>query len=120
MKKRIISLILVAVMAVLALSGCAYSYDKDDMSNYATFDKDAFFKALADGSIKIEDADFGVDEDDRQLQVLDAIFTAIAKNVDTDNKKTEGVPGKYDIAYYCYYYTAEIDGKTVVFGTSGM
>ena len=38
MKKRIISLILVAVMALLALSGCAYSYEKDDMSKYATFD----------------------------------------------------------------------------------
>ena len=39
MKKRIISLILVVVMAALALSGCAYNYAKDDMAAYAKFDK---------------------------------------------------------------------------------
>ncbi|MBQ7362855.1 MAG: hypothetical protein IJW48_00220 [Clostridia bacterium] len=109
MKKRIISLILVAVMAVIALAGCAYSYEKDDMSNYATFDKDAFFAALADGTITVEDGDFGTDEDERQKKVLDAIYASLAKNADTDVKITEGVAGVYDSLYYCYYATVTDD-----------
>lgn len=109
MKKRIVSLILVAVMAVLALAGCAYSYEKDDMSKYVTFDKAAFFAALEDGTLKIEDADFGVDEAKRQEKVTDAIFAALAKAVGTDTKVTEGVVGKYDTLYYCYYATVTDD-----------
>ena len=120
MKKRIISLILVVAMAVIALASCGYSYAKDDMSKYATFDKAAFLAALADGSIKIEDATFGVDEDNRQLQVLDTIFSTVAKEADTTVKVTEGVVGKYDLLYYCYYATATVDGKEHVFYASKM
>ena len=117
MKKRIISLILVVVMAVLALAGCAYSYAKDDMSNYATFDKAAFLAALTDGKITITDGTFGTDSAKRDEQVLDNIFTTIAKNAGTDNKVTEGVAGKYDVLYYCYYAT---DANGNVFYASKM
>ncbi len=119
--KRIVSLILVAVMAVVALAGCAYSYEKDDMSAYAKFDKDAFFAALEDGTLKIEDADFGTDEDGRQNKVTDAIFAALAKAADTDTKVKEGVAGKYDLFYYCYYATVTDDaGVTHVIYASKM
>ena len=120
MKKRIISLLLVAVMAVLALAGCAYSYEKDDMAKYADFNKAEFLKILADGSIKITDADFGIDEEARQNKVLDTVFTAIAKNVGTDTKVTEGIAGKYDVLYYCYYTTATVGGTVHIFDTSKM
>ena len=86
MKKRIISLILVVVMSLLTLSGCAYSYEKDDMSKYATFDSEAFFKALTDGKITIADATFGTDEEGRWEKVADDIFTTLGKNADTDEK----------------------------------
>ncbi len=120
MKKRIVSIILVAVMAVLALASCAYSYEKDDMSKYATFDKDAFFTALTDGGIKITDADFGTDETERQKKVTDAIFAALAKSADTDNKVTTGVIGKYDTLYYCYYATVTDDAGDHVLYASKM
>ena len=120
MKKRIISLILVAVMALLALSSCAYSYEKDDMSKYATFDSEAFFKALTDGKITIADGTFGTDEEGRWEKVADDIFTTLGKNADTDEKVKEGKAGKYDKLYYCYYATVEIDGKEHIFFASKM
>ena len=121
MKKRIISLLLVTVMAVLALASCAYSYEKDNMANYATFDKDAFFTALTDASLKITDGDFGTDENKRKEQVSDAIFAALAKAADTDDKKKEGAAGKHDLFYYCYYATVTDDaGKEHVLYASKM
>ena len=81
MKKRIISLILVAVMALLTLASCGYSYANDDMTKYATFDKDAFEKALQE-SLKIEDGDFGTVESVRLEKVQDKIFTSLAGTVD--------------------------------------
>ncbi|MBQ9084926.1 MAG: hypothetical protein IJY24_04640, partial [Clostridia bacterium] len=119
MKKRIISLILVAVMALLTLASCGYSYANDDMTKYATFDKDAFEKALQE-SLKIEDGDFGTVESVRLEKVQDKIFTSLAGTVDADDKVYEGVAGKYDVYYYCYYYTAVIDGVTYTFSTTTM
>ena len=53
MKKRIISLILVIVMASLTLISCGYSYAKDDMSQYASFETiDAFKAALKELNMK--------------------------------------------------------------------
>ena len=101
MKKRIISLILVVVMATLALSSCAYSYTKDDMSSYAKFDEEKFKKAILE--LVVSDADFGVNESVRLDKVEDAIFTTLAGQADKDDKKTEGVPAKYATYYYCYY-----------------
>lgn len=118
--KRIISLILVVVMALAVLSGCAYSYEKDEMTNYATFNSADFFKALTDGSILVEDADFGTDEEERAKKVTDAIFTALAKSADTDAKITEGVPGAYDLFYYCYFISAVVDGEYHIFSADKM
>ena len=106
--KRIISLILVAVMALTVFTGCAYKYSDDDMTKYASFDVEAFKKALADSSIVVKDGDFGIGKTDRAAKVLDAIFTELAKKA-TDELK-EGTPDAYDILYYAYYAT-DADGN---------
>ncbi|MBQ8688892.1 MAG: hypothetical protein IJ515_00840 [Clostridia bacterium] len=116
MKKRIISLILVAVMSVLALAGCAYSYADDDMSAYATFDKEAFETALA--TIVLEEGDFAVAE--REGRVADAIAKALAAKADTTDHKTEGTPKVNDTVYYCYYVTATIKDVEYIFLTENM
>ena len=116
--KKIIAALLVVVMSALCLTACGYSYTKDEMSNYATFDKEAFFAALQ--TLSVEDADFGTDEDARQQKVLDKIFTTLAGKADADAKNKEGVPAKYDTYYYCYYCTATIDGKEVILFASNM
>ena len=116
--KKIISLILVLVISVLALASCAYNYETDDLSQYADFDSAAFLAALQ--TLVIEDADFGTDEDVRWEKVADAIFSSLAGEVDTEDKKTSGTPGKYDVMYYNYYYTATIDGVEYIFATDKM
>ena len=108
MKKRIISLILVVAMALLALTGCAYNYAKDDMDKYTTFDATAFFNALQD--LKITDADFGIDEDGRNAKVQDAIAQAILKVTDATEKKYSGKLAAYDSLYFCYY-AKDADGN---------
>ncbi len=120
MKKRIISFILVIVMAVLSLASCAYSYKNDDMSKYASFNKEEFAKALL--SLKIDDADFGTDEDTRWLKVADTIFAELAKEADKEEgKKTVGKPGKYDLYSYCYYATyTDKDGNEIIVFSSKM
>lgn len=118
MKKRIISLILVAVMSLLCFASCAYNYAQDDMTKYASFDKDAFLKALE--TLVIEDGDFGTVQSIRLEKVQDKIYSTLAGKVDVDNKLYEGIAGKFDVYYYCYYYTAEIDGETYYFSTSTM
>ena len=116
MKKRIISLILVAVMSVLALVGCAYSYADDDMNAYATFDKAAFETALA--TIVLEEGDFAVAE--RDGRVADAIAKALAAKADKEDHKTEGAPKVNDTVYYCYYVTATIKDVSYIFLTENM
>ena len=106
MKKRIISLILVVVMSVLTLASCAYSYTKDNMNKYATFDKAKFLAALAE--FEVEDGDFTEDAETRAQKVLDTILASLAKAADTDDKKEEGKVGVNDLIYYCYYATATI------------
>lgn len=118
MKKRIISLILVVVMAVLTLASCAYSYADDDMTQYATFDKAAFAAAIKE--FDIEDADFTEDEETRAKKVLDKIYTTLAGKADKEDHKTEGAPGVNDTFYYCYYVTAVIDEVEYIFMTENM
>ncbi len=118
MKKRIISLILVVAMAFLTLTGCAYNYAKDDMSNYTEFDAVAFFNALQ--SLNIDDGDFGTDEDVRNAKVKDAIAKAILSVTDTADKKYSGTLAAYDSLYFCYYATAEVDGVDHIFFASKM
>ena len=113
MKKRIISLALVVVMAVMTLVGCGFSYN-DDMSEYATvgFNKDETFKTI---SISFGDFDH-TDPAKRAKLVLDAINTALAKKADTEQKYT-GAAGEpafdktRDILYYCYYAVVS-EGQT--------
>lgn len=118
MKRRIIAMLLVVVMLVLALTGCGYSYAKDDMKQYASFDKDAFLAALSD--LKITDAEFTTDETVRATKVLDSIYEALAKAVDADEKVTTGTPGTYDVLYYVYYCTGVKDGTTYTFYANKM
>ena len=123
MKKRIISLILVVVMSLLTLSGCAYSYEKDDMTNYASFDSAKFLAAIQ--ALDIEEGTFGTDEETRWVKVQDAIISAIAsKAADKTNKINEGKVGAYDILYYSYFYTITVgegeNAKTLYFDTNKM
>ncbi len=103
MKKRIISLILVVVLSVLALAGCAYNYQDADLTKYATFNAEDFLKALK--TLKIEDADFGVDAEKREDQVDDAIIKTLASLVTDGEKLTKGKPGGNDTVRYCYFVT---------------
>ncbi len=112
--KRIISLILVVIMALSVFTACAYDYSKDDMSNYATIDSEKFFEALKD--LVVTDGDFGTDETERWNKVVNAIFVDIGNTADKENKVTEGIPGAHDLLYYCYYAT--YDGN--VFFASNM
>ena len=117
MKKRIISLILVVVMSLLTLSGCAYSYAKDKMENYADFNSAAFLAALQ--KLDIEAGDFGTDEETRWVKVQDAIITTLAsKAADKTNKINEGKVGAYDILYYSYFYTVTVGENTFYFDTN--
>ncbi len=118
MMKRIISLILVVALSVVVLASCAYKYERDDMSKYATFDKAKFLEALQ--NLEITDADFTADPEVREDKVSDKIFAEIAKKTGTDAKFTEGTIGTYDVLYYCYYVTAVIDGENHLFYASSM
>ena len=121
MKKRIIGLALVVAILALTLTGCAYRYEGDDMSKYASFDKAKFEEAIK--TLKIEDGDFTKDEAVRAKKLNDAILNLLSAKLDSSStkiKETTGTVGDTDIVYYCYYYTAEIDGVTRYFSTSLM
>ena len=121
MKKRIIGLALVVAILALTLVGCAYRYEGDDMSKYASFDKAKFEEAIK--TLKIEDGDFTKDEAVRAKKLNDAILNLLSAKLDSSStkiKETTGTVGDTDIVYYCYYYTAEIDGVTRYFSTGLM
>ncbi len=108
MKKRIIALVLVVVMSVLSLASCgSFNFVKEDLSNYADFDYEAFKKALA--SIEITDGDFTTNEEIRQKKVLAVVYDKIADAIiaaaDDDDKKESGTVGAGDVLYYVYYAT---------------
>ena len=110
MKKRIISLILVLATAFLTLTGCAFRYDKKDMSKYASFDKDAFYKALH--ALVIKDATFAPGGD-RDGQVSDAIALELLDGTEV-KKKLSGKVGLYDSLHFCYY--AEDEDGNIFYG----
>ncbi len=118
MKRRILALILVVVMLALSLVGCGYSYSKDDMAQYATFDKAAFEASLS--KLEIEDGDFTDNEDTRAQKVIDYIQELLVKGVDTEAKVTEGKVGGNDKFYYCYYITATVGDSEVTLVTANM
>lgn len=114
--KKILSLILVCVMLVVTLASCSYSFANDSMSNYATFG-DAEFKAFKDAllklSISVEDGAFTPTKDGeiRAQKVLETVYNTVGKEADLTAKLTKGTPGTYDILYYAYYATADIEVK---------
>lgn len=111
MKKRIIALTLVLVMAVLTLAGCGYSYAEDDMTKYSTFDKTAFEQAIA--ALVIEDGDYTADPETRKEKVTDQIYTSLVPTDSDGTKVTTGVIGAHDVIAYCYYVTAaDVEGAT--------
>lgn len=112
MKRRIVSMLLVVVMLALTLVSCGYSYAKDDMTQYATFDKAAFLDGLT--KIVVKDGAFTTDESTRELKVLDNIYATLLGKVDAASKTTEGKPAKYDQFYYNYYCTFTKDGVDYV------
>lgn len=107
MKKRIFSMLLVVAMLVLTLAGCAYKYEKDDMSKYVSFNREAFAAALQ--ALQVEDATFGHDEEGRQGKVKDAILSTLAGLSSVTKGVTNKVIGANDVLYYCYYVTATDD-----------
>ena len=116
--KRIICSILVVVMLALSFASCGYKPENDDMTDYATFSKEQFEKALKE--IFIEDGEFTTEDAKREKAILEVVYAAIADamEIEADDKLTEGTPNGRDIIYYSYYMTAEFDGKTSYFYTS--
>ena len=110
MRNKIIALCLTVVMALLALAGCAssYNYAEEDLSAYATIDP-AFIEALK--NIEITDADFTTDEDTRQAKVTEKIVTALVDYAEKNGEqKKDGELGAGDVLYYAYY-TSYTDDK---------
>jgi len=116
MKKRIIALILVVVMAVTLLAGCgAYNFAEEDLSNYVEVNYQELRAAL--DRIEIKDGDFTTNEETRKKKVEESILSAIAatiiKNSSTfedDKLETGALNTERDVLYYCYYAT-DADGR---------
>ena len=73
--KRIIALILVLATAFLTLTGCAFRYDKKNMSKYADFDAEAFRAALQELTISL--GSFSNDPETRETLTKDEIAKAL-------------------------------------------
>ncbi len=123
MKKRILALALVLVTFVTVLTGCAYRYDKKDMSQYVTVADD--YKGLFDflTSITIKGDDFGPYDKDstvRDDKVLEKIDATLAGKVTTDNDKKLKDDAVYALRQKIYYafYCTTADGK--IFETKNM
>lgn len=112
MKRRITCLILVVVMLMLSLASCGYSYTKDDLSKYASFDRQKFEDVIK--ALTIDDGDYADSGDNRTQKQLDTINKALANKADTKKQLEEGVIDANDKLYYCYYVTFTNDkGETV-------
>ena len=126
MKKKILAMALVIVTLVTVLTGCAYRYDRKDMSKYVSVaDNYAGLVALLN-SITIEGADFGpyvkgndYKRDDKVLEKIDSI---LAGKIATDAEKLGGETlfGYRQKIFYAYYCTVEKDGVTYYFDTANM
>ena len=116
MKNRIISMLLVVVSCVLLLTGCAFNYQKKDLSEYATFDKAAFAELLK--AVEVTEGEFKYeDEDTRNQLVKDEIYNRLVKYVDDEDKITTGTIAEKNLLYYCYYIVATFEEKETVEGT---
>ena len=123
MKKRILALALVLVTLVTVLTGCAYRYDKKDMSQYVTVADD--YKGLLDflTSITIEGDDFGpytegsTVRDDKVLEKIDATLADKITTGDDKKLKEDAVYGLRQQIFYAFYCTDK-DGN--IFETKNM
>ena len=118
MKKRILALALVIVSLVTVLTGCAYRYDKKDMSEYVTADYTALEALLK--SIEIKGADFGPYVEGstaRDDKVLEKIDETLAGKIATGDAKVDGSYGFRQKIYYAFYCKTA-DGK--IFETKNM
>ena len=103
MKTKLIALLLLVAMAVTVLAGCAYNYQDEDLSAYATVDADALYDALH--KLVIEDGDFTSDPATRTAKTLKQFATTLAEAIgeDDDRQKTEGAVAEGDYVVYLYY-----------------
>lgn len=120
MKKRIIALLMVVVLCVSVLAGCAYDYEKEDLTKYSTADGAAMKAAFR--LLEIEDGTFTTDKETREKMTLAKLASAFAEAVKKldDRKLTDGVILKTDLVEYYFYLTTEKDGKTYTYSTENM
>ena len=117
MKKRILALALVLVTLVTVLTGCAYRYDKKDMSQYVTVADD--YKGLLDflTSITIKGDDFGpytegsTVRDDKVLEKIDATLADKITTGDDKKLKEDAVYGLRQQIFYAFYCTDKDGNK---------
>lgn len=123
MKKRILALALVLVTFVTVLTGCAYRYDKKDMSQYVTVADD--YKGLLDflNTITIEGDDFGpyiegnTVRNDKVLEKIDETLAGKITTGDDKKLKEDAVYGLRQQIFYAFYCTDK-DGN--IFETKNM
>ena len=127
MKTRILALALVLVTLVTVLTGCAYRYDKKDVSQYVTVADD--YKGLLDflNEITIEGADFGpynaendTARNDKVLEKIDATLAGKITTGDDYKLKDDAVYALRQKIYYAYYCTVVKDDVTYYFNTKYM
>lgn len=108
MKNKILAMLLVVVSLVLTLTGCAYNYEKKDLSEYATFTLADFRAALE--AVHVEDGEFALGKEDvRNAKVAEEIYNRIVKSLDKEDRVATGTVGATDILYYCYYLEATFE-----------
>ncbi len=125
MMKKILALVLVIATMALVLTGCAYRYDKKDMSQFAKADYSKLDALLA--ALEIEDGDFGryiADSKARDAKVLEKIDSILAEKIKAeDANKLKGDADKYGFRqqiYFAFYCSVEKDGETLYFDTKNM
>ena len=115
MKKRIVALVLVAVMSILSLASCSAAFDfaKEDLTSYATFDYAQFKEALQKLVIENDETtEYTTDAKINEKREKEALYGDIADAIIADTsveKKTEGKLGESDVLNFVYF--AEADGK---------
>ncbi len=108
MKNKILAMLLVVVSLVLTLTGCAYNYEKKDLTEYVTFTLADFRAALE--AVHVEDGEFALGKEDvRNAKVAEEIYNRIVKSLDSEDRVATGTVGATDILYYCYYLEATFE-----------
>ena len=126
MKKRILALLLVIVTLALTLTGCAFRYDKKDMTEFSTADFAKLDALLA--NFEIDDGDFGAyDKASGDKARLDKVLEKIDKNLSekidavTANRLTDdNTYGLRQKIYYAFYCSVTVEGETIYFDTKYM